>query len=755
MASKYPSPPASPHSLDDLLTCPVCLDSFKDPRTLSCLHSFCTPCLEQCRRPYRRDLACPVCKKVTQLTPMGITGLQNDFRIQQIRDILLTKSPVTSDDEGAGSSGPDQAQGKSCDLCKSEHKNTPALTHCIQCFMYFCEGCTTKHNNNGLFNDHHVIVIGEKSRASEVLFCRNHKEHPVRYFCKPCSAMFCTICVMNHDSSHAPEPLEKGIIEKYRKELTKSLRTVKSKLNEVKSQTKYLETVKETHQQAQYEAQTAIKEKTEELISQIREQEKQLLQQVQNKMEERMIEIGLDSLGEMRFHKTNMEQLYHEMCKVVKGSPQDCLVAYEDLIGRFRNMSERSLPNVPKAKLNCMVKFVPAVDDLRIVLGSLKECTINDEESDMDTTQASPSHSFSVDTKATSPKPRRVKSILNALSPGRQQDLKMSKVKSSSSAERPKSPSRKINADELLASTSPQPLSVATVATTSADNSVSIVPQLVFKVDEVGGWPGKIASPSSLAFLSNGQVIVAEAENRLQVFDMTGKSTRIIGWGKVKPYGVAVMNDGKIAITDQKDHCIKIFSQEGECIVAWGNGNFRSPAGIAALSNGNLVITDTERHTVNIHRPDGAQVTQFGSWGNGDYQFNNVNYVAADKDDNIYVVDGSNSYIKIYSSMGVFIKKVSLLGASTKQLWRPQGMCVTPQGNMIVADRDNHRVTLLSPDGQFIRHVLSKSDGVKYPSDVVYKDGVVGVVETYAGFLSKDPHHAIKIYKLPDSYTSN
>ena len=749
MASKYPSPPASPHSLDDLLMCPVCLDSFKDPRTLSCLHSFCTSCLENCRRPYRRDIICPVCKKVTALTPMGIVGLQNDFRIQQIRDILLSKSPATSDDESS-MPVPD-SPGKACDLCKSENKTTEASTHCIQCFMYFCEACTNKHNNNGLFQEHHVICIGEK-KANEVLFCRTHKEHPVRYFCKPCSLMLCTICTMNHDSSHAPEPLEKGIIEKYRKELTRSLRTVKSKLTEVKSQTKYLETIKETHQQAQYEAQTAIKEKTEELIAQIREQEQQLLQQVQNKMEAKMLENGLDALGEMRFHKSNIEELYQEISRVVKGTPQDCLISYDDLIARFRKLSEQAFPAVPKTKASCMVKFVPAVDDLRIVLGSLQECTINDDEMEMET-QTSPSNSFSEPAAATSPKPRRVKSILNALSPGRQTDVKMGKVKGTSS-ERPKSPSRKINADELIASTSSTASSSGPPLTSSAtDSSMHPTPQLIFKVDEVGGWPGKITSPSSLAFLPNGHIIVAECENRLQIFDPTGKSIRIVGWGKVRPQGVTVLQDGRIAITDQKEHCVKIFSAEGECLCSWGNAMFRCPTGIAVLASSNIVITDTERHTVNIHRADGTLVTSFGSWGSGDYQFNNVNHVAVDKDDNIYVADGSNSYIKVYNSMGVFIRKISV-GTGTKQLWRPQGLTIDSHGQIVVADRDNHRVTLLSPEGVFKRHILTKTDGLRYPCDVKIREhhgeSLICVVENYAGFLTKDPHHAVKLFKLPN-----
>ena len=32
--------------LDDQLTCSVCLDQYTNPKTLTCLHSFCLKCIE-------------------------------------------------------------------------------------------------------------------------------------------------------------------------------------------------------------------------------------------------------------------------------------------------------------------------------------------------------------------------------------------------------------------------------------------------------------------------------------------------------------------------------------------------------------------------------------------------------------------------------------------------------------------------------------------------------------------------------------
>ena len=255
----------------DMLMCPVCLESFKEPRTLNCLHSFCCKCLDQCRR-YRREIACPVCKKITLLPSNGIQGLQHDFRIQQIRDILSSNlasrpaspptSPVRVEEEQPSTS-------KLCDMCKSSQQRSNAEHHCVQCCMYFCKQCLEKHGRNTLFVTHSVIDM-QNSTAAESLFCKIHREYVVRYFCKVCAVMLCTICTMDHNMDHNPVALDRSVTDRYQQELADALHIVHEKLSKVKSRTKYLEVVKQTHQRALYEAQRAIKDKANDVIKEVR-----------------------------------------------------------------------------------------------------------------------------------------------------------------------------------------------------------------------------------------------------------------------------------------------------------------------------------------------------------------------------------------------------------------------------------------------------------------------------------------------------
>uniref|UniRef100_A0A3Q3GN06 Tripartite motif containing 35-12 n=1 Tax=Labrus bergylta TaxID=56723 RepID=A0A3Q3GN06_9LABR len=48
--------------LEEGLSCPICLDIFKDPVTFSCFHSFCKDCLQNCWKE-KENKECPLCKR--------------------------------------------------------------------------------------------------------------------------------------------------------------------------------------------------------------------------------------------------------------------------------------------------------------------------------------------------------------------------------------------------------------------------------------------------------------------------------------------------------------------------------------------------------------------------------------------------------------------------------------------------------------------------------------------------------------------
>ncbi|KAM3936169.1 E3 ubiquitin-protein ligase TRIM39-like [Leptodactylus fuscus] len=52
--------------LQDELTCPICLDNFKDPVSIQCGHNFCRRCISQTWKGIYTNFSCPQCRKISK-----------------------------------------------------------------------------------------------------------------------------------------------------------------------------------------------------------------------------------------------------------------------------------------------------------------------------------------------------------------------------------------------------------------------------------------------------------------------------------------------------------------------------------------------------------------------------------------------------------------------------------------------------------------------------------------------------------------
>ena len=50
-------------NLNDIISCPICLEKYKHPRNLKCGHSFCTTCLHIIN--FNNEITCPLCREIT------------------------------------------------------------------------------------------------------------------------------------------------------------------------------------------------------------------------------------------------------------------------------------------------------------------------------------------------------------------------------------------------------------------------------------------------------------------------------------------------------------------------------------------------------------------------------------------------------------------------------------------------------------------------------------------------------------------
>ncbi|XP_024130358.1 nuclear factor 7, brain [Oryzias melastigma] len=89
--------------LNSFLTCQVCLETFKDPVSLSCNHNFCSSCLQKSWEQ-TKNKNCPICKRKSSKDQLGV-----NFGLKEVADLFA----------GRPRSGPSEpAEQKVVEVCK-------------------------------------------------------------------------------------------------------------------------------------------------------------------------------------------------------------------------------------------------------------------------------------------------------------------------------------------------------------------------------------------------------------------------------------------------------------------------------------------------------------------------------------------------------------------------------------------------------------------------------------------------------------
>ncbi|RYZ32855.1 MAG: hypothetical protein EOP49_36890, partial [Sphingobacteriales bacterium] len=102
----------------------------------------------------------------------------------------------------------------------------------------------------------------------------------------------------------------------------------------------------------------------------------------------------------------------------------------------------------------------------------------------------------------------------------------------------------------------------------------------------------------------------------------------------------------------------------------------------------------------------GTAIAGYANGNAASAQFNNVEGIAVDAAGNLYVADATNNRIRKITKAGVVstIAGNGVAGfadgnASTAMFSKPTGIAIDANDNIIIGDRDNHRVRKISPAG--------------------------------------------------------
>ncbi|XP_013396483.1 uncharacterized protein LOC106163446 [Lingula anatina] len=222
---------------------------------------------------------------------------------------------------------------------------------------------------------------------------------------------------------------------------------------------------------------------------------------------------------------------------------------------------------------------------------------------------------------------------------------------------------------------------------------------------------GTLMHVTGLAIHKEQLFVVDYGNNRTKVFTHKGQFKFDIKLNR--PWDVAVSQTGQLYITSTDDKCVKVYSTRGQQVTTMGHGLLEVPCGITLNGQGHVMVCDRGKRSIfTFHADSGQLLNTIPLSMCGDPAYITVNSV----NDNIVLSDWLGHCVHVLSPTGDQLWQYGTHGRGVGKLKSPHGVYTDSYGHIFVVDCDNHRIVALSPQGQFIRYIVTKDGGLKLPS---------------------------------------
>ena len=634
-------------SLKKQVTCSICLDTYTEPKTISCLHTFCRECLERHARVSQRQgkFRCPECQAEIDL-PQGnrFDRLPNSFFHKSLLGVL----------EAEDRQAIPRQQQETC----SQHTKERVRYYCSSCEACICPICVAEDHRGHAFDVLEKAVQEDKKNIMSAVETIKEKANLFRAelnkLDKTSEDVEMIIAIAKQEVSKATEDVitktqqqEKQLLESLEMTRRRRMERVTSAKQELKS------LIKRINLAAEF-AENLVQRRSAAGIV----QNKHILRQ---KLEE-LRGVQVPKHHQATFVKFAAVSQHNFKLGSIQVSEKPAIAAKSTLEGlekTFQAGVEAKFTLCPQTSGGEVSNFADLEDQVELLITPAKDVTnvTVDEECDGNV---------------------RLK-----LTP---------KVPGAYSIE------VRINGDKLP--TCPMTVQVK-------ERELVVVGEL--KLQLFPG--DTIERLSGIAVNTEGQIVVADAFGHyVYVFDKNGNRLRKTGGEGSNtgqfwyPNRISFLNENEVLIADCGNSRIQRFNfQTGTVVKSFGKfgeekGELNNPVDVTVDDKERIVVTEWGNNRIQVMSKEGESIFTFGDNGPEKLQYPNCCIL----NKNIFLVsDGGNHCIKAFDQSGTFLYKFGKEGNQDGQLTTPYGLLIDGSNNLLVCDSGNSRVQQFSLDGRF------------------------------------------------------
>ncbi len=690
------------NNLHEEVSCSVCMNTFTDPKTLPCLHSFCLHCLpgnsqaSGHRSSGHHVIKCPKCRRESRLPSGNLTDLPTNSRIDRLLEVWAIKECETT--------------GVKCGNCDKKSNN---CFYCFQCSSFWCGAdCISLHNGIKVNKQHLVLALKDfqdkdfEKFLKRPTFCREpgHEKKELEFFCKNCEDSICSSCFAtsaSHDG-HAKVPLDEAANERTMQVMS-AIKSRKQIILKKRSEIcKLEENCAKIHDKAKNVKRSA-EEFVDNLFAVIEEKKQKFFNEVDSQTKASFQRLGITK-EEIEDQVKMTETAVEETEKLLTQSTKARIMQPNSFLNKIiQEKMNQDDPTDGGNEVLFELHFVKNKKLLDIVsaenIGSLQEPFLQTE-----TKTHLPCTSGKEISEATVRLEGQI--VLTTRNAEGEQLCSADHDHVTSQIRNFEDDAYKTNCG----------------ATVKIEEHVHGCPYAgqfrhVFTFGREGSSDGDLWFPWGLAVNKRDQIAVTDVHNeRVQLFSSDGTHLKSFG-GKgykqgqfIYPAGIDFDNNGNVTVVDSHVNQVKIFNENGNFIHQFGGKEILNrPLGLSVDSDGNIIVADSENKLIKIFSPRGQFIRKIGGKGSFAAPFHCVQY-------NKYLIvsDHDKHCIKVFNKEGVLRYKIGKKGKGDGEFNKPHCLSVDKAGHLMVCDAGNHRLQLFElseRSGKFLTKFGTKGKG--------------------------------------------